>query len=178
MVFLRRFPASLDAGARLWSDHALNEAEPHANCVRAVSDLLLKIQSQSAHVVVVGIGYVGLPLVAEIARAGFRVTGYDADPRKVQLLALGESYIPDVPSGDLAPHVASGRLRATTNEAVLSEADAVVVCVPTPLNKTRDPDMRYILQATESIARHQHRDMLVVLESTTYPGTTSSWFRG
>jgi UDP-N-acetyl-D-glucosamine dehydrogenase len=137
------------------------------------SSLPSRILSRSVHVVVVGIGYVGLPLVAEFARAGFRTTGLDADPRKVEQLRAGESYIPDVPTGDLAPHVASGRLRATTDPAVLREADAVVICVPTPLNKTRDPDMRFIVAATEEVARHQHDDMLVVLESTTYPGTTS-----
>jgi UDP-N-acetyl-D-glucosamine dehydrogenase len=138
-----------------------------------MSSLLEKIQSKSVQVTVVGIGYVGLPLVAEFARAGFRVTGLDADPNKVERLNAGESYIPDVPTADLAPHVASGRVRATTDPSVLRESEAVVVCVPTPLNKTRDPDMRFIVAATEEIARHQHPGMLVVLESTTYPGTTS-----
>jgi UDP-N-acetyl-D-glucosamine dehydrogenase len=135
--------------------------------------LFEKIRSKSAHVVVIGVGYVGLPLVAEFARAGFRVTGLDADPEKISKLSAGESYIPDVPSSDLAPHLRAGRLKATTNPEVLREADAVVVCVPTPLNKTRDPDMRYIVAATEQIAKYQHEGMLVVLESTTYPGTTS-----
>src|SRR3954470_17219644 len=138
-----------------------------------MSDLLAKIASKQAHVVVIGIGYVGLPLVAEFARAGFRVSGLDNDPEKVRLLNAGESYIADVPTNDLAPHVKSGRLDATTDRAVLAKADAVVVCVPTPLNKTKDPDMRFIISATEAIAQHQHPDMLVVLESTTYPGTTS-----
>jgi len=136
-------------------------------------DLLVKISSKQAHVVVIGIGYVGLPLVAEFARAGFRTTGLDNDPQKVRLLNAGESYIPDVPTGDLAPHVKAGRLDATTDRAVLAKADAVIVCVPTPLNKTKDPDMRFIVSATEAIAEHQHPGMLVVLESTTYPGTTS-----
>ena len=138
-----------------------------------MESLLKKLESKSAHVVVVGIGYVGLPLVAEFARAGFRVTGLDADPEKVRLLTAGESYIPDVPISDLAPHVKSGRLTATLDPQVLREADAVVVCVPTPLNKTRDPDMRFIVAATDEIAKHQHPGLLVVLESTTYPGTTS-----
>ena len=135
--------------------------------------LVQKIHNKSAHIVVIGIGYVGLPLVAEFARAGFRVSGLDADPSKVERLNRGESYIPDVPREDIAPYVASGSLRGTTDPSVIKEADAVIVCVPTPLNKTRDPDMRYIVAATEEIARHQHPDMLVVLESTTYPGTTS-----
>lgn len=138
-----------------------------------MSPLKQKFEAKNAHVVVIGTGYVGLPLVAEFARAGFHVTGLDNDPEKVRLLGMGESYIADVPTADLAPHVKAGRLRATSDPAVLREADAVVVCVPTPLNKTKDPDMRYILAATDQIAQHQHANMLVVLESTTYPGTTS-----
>ncbi|HEX2873839.1 MAG TPA: NAD(P)-binding domain-containing protein, partial [Polyangiaceae bacterium] len=112
-----------------------------------MSDLLAKISSKQAHVVVIGIGYVGLPLVAEFARAGFRTTGLDNDPEKVKLLNAGESYIADVPTSDLAPHVKSGRLDATTDRAILAKADAVIVCVPTPLNKTKDPDMRFIISA-------------------------------
>jgi len=137
-----------------------------------VTTLIEKIRDRSAHVVVMGVGYVGLPLLVEIARAGFRATGLDTDSRKVELLGRGESYIPDVLGAELAPYVAERRLRATVDESVLREADAVIVCVSTPLNKTRDPDMRYILQATDAIARHQRENMLVVLESTTYPGTT------
>src|SRR5690349_5994281 len=100
-----------------------------------MSSLLSKLSSKSAHVVVMGIGYVGLPLVAELSRAGFRVTGFDKDPRKVAALNAGESYIQDVPSSDLAPHVREGRLDATMDGSVLAKADAVIVCVPTPLNK-------------------------------------------
>jgi UDP-N-acetyl-D-glucosamine dehydrogenase len=135
--------------------------------------LLSKFKAKQGHVVVVGIGYVGLPLVAEFARAGFRVTGLDYDARKVTLLNQGESYIRDVPASDLAPHVKSGRLDATSDPSVLREADAVVVCVPTPLNKTKDPDMTFIVDAAEKIQKFQHPNMLVVLESTTYPGTTT-----
>ena len=138
-----------------------------------MSHLLSKLSSKSAHVVVMGIGYVGLPLVAELSRAGFRVTGFDKDPRKVAALNAGESYIQDVPSSDLAPHVREGRLDATMDGSVLAKADAVIVCVPTPLNKTKDPDMRFIVDATDEIARHQHPGMVIVLESTTYPGTTT-----
>jgi UDP-N-acetyl-D-glucosamine dehydrogenase len=138
-----------------------------------VVELLQRFAEKRARVVVVGIGYVGLPLVAEFAREGFRVTGLDYDTKKVELLNLGESYIRDVPASDLAPHVKSSLLDATTDPAVLREADAVIVCVPTPLNKTKDPDMRFIVDATEQIAKHQHPGMLIVLESTTYPGTTT-----
>jgi UDP-N-acetyl-D-glucosamine dehydrogenase len=117
--------------------------------------------------------YVGLPLVAEFARAGFRVTGFDKDERKVVALNKGESYIQDVPVEDIAPHVREGRLDASTDPAVLGKADAIIVCVPTPLNKTKDPDMRFIVDVTAEIARHQHAGMVIVLESTTYPGTTT-----
>jgi UDP-N-acetyl-D-glucosamine dehydrogenase len=153
----------------------LKKREAHATnaSLGTMTDILSRISSRQAHVVVIGIGYVGLPLVAEFARAGFRTTGLDNDASKVALLNRGESYIADVPSADLAPHVASGRLDATSDRSVLKKADAVIVCVPTPLNKTKDPDMRYIVAATEAIAEHHHPGMLVVLESTTYPGTTS-----
>jgi UDP-N-acetyl-D-glucosamine dehydrogenase len=135
-------------------------------------EILKKIEDRTARVVVVGIGYVGLPLVLEFARAGYRVTGYDKDPAKIRLLNSGESYIGDIASQDLAPFVKEGTLAASSDPAVLEQADAVVVCVPTPLNKTKDPDIRFISSAAEEIAAHQHREMLIVLESTTYPGTT------
>jgi len=135
-------------------------------------ELIKKIDDKSARVVVIGIGYVGLPLVLEFARAGYTVTGYDKDAVKVRLLNSGESYIGDIASGDLEPYVKKGTLKASSDPAVLGEADAIIVCVPTPLNKTKDPDMRFIASATEEIAAHQHKEMLIVLESTTYPGTT------
>jgi UDP-N-acetyl-D-glucosamine dehydrogenase len=135
-------------------------------------DVISRINDKSARIVVIGIGYVGLPLVVEFARAGYRVTGYDKDAGKVLLLNSGESYIGDIASQDLAPLVKGGLLRASDDPAVLKDADAVVVCVPTPLNKTKAPDMRFIVSATEEIAEHQHKGMLIVLESTTYPGTT------
>jgi UDP-N-acetyl-D-glucosamine dehydrogenase len=131
-----------------------------------------KIDSRAARVVVVGIGYVGLPLVVGLARAGFAVTGYDKDREKVHLLAAGRSYIGDIPTSTLAPLVAAGKIGASNDPDVLGAADAVIVCVPTPLNKTKDPDMRFIASATDEIAERQHANMLVVLESTTYPGTT------
>jgi UDP-N-acetyl-D-glucosamine dehydrogenase len=135
-------------------------------------DVIQKINEKRARIAVVGIGYVGLPLVLEFARAGFRVTGYDKDEEKVRLLKAGESYIGDVATGELAPFVEKGLLTASADPAVLGEADAVVVCVPTPLNKTKDPDMRFIMSASEEIAAHQRKGMVIVLESTTYPGTT------
>jgi UDP-N-acetyl-D-glucosamine dehydrogenase len=135
--------------------------------------LLQKIETKTARVVVVGIGYVGLPLALELARAGFRCTGLDQDAEKVRSLNASQSYIPDLADRDLAPFVNEQRLDATTDPSALSHADVVIVCVPTPLNKTKDPDMRFIVAAADEIARQQHDDMLVILESTTYPGTTS-----
>ncbi len=137
-----------------------------------MSALRDKLEARTARVVVMGIGYVGLPLSAELSRAGFRVTGLERAADKVRLLNAGESAIDDVTSGQLAPHVTAGRLDATTDPDVLGEADAVVVCVPTPLTKSRDPDMRFIVEAVDEIAALQHEGMLIVLESTTYPGTT------
>jgi UDP-N-acetyl-D-glucosamine dehydrogenase len=134
---------------------------------------LAKIQARAAHVVVSGVGYVGLPLALELVRAGFHVTGLDTDAEKVRALEQGAAYVPDVTTDALGAALATKRLRATTDARVLAEADAVLVCVPTPLKQTREPDIRHIVEATEAIARHQHAGMLVVLESTTYPGTTA-----
>jgi UDP-N-acetyl-D-glucosamine dehydrogenase len=141
-----------------------------------VQGLLKKIEERSAKVVVIGIGYVGLPLVVEFAKAGFHVTGYDKDREKVRLLGLGESYIGDISTSTLKPLVDAGNLKASSDPDVLGSADCIVVCVPTPLNKTKEPDMRFIASAADEIAAHQHADMLVVLESTTYPGTTREMF--
>ncbi len=134
-----------------------------------------KIRNQSARVVVVGIGYVGLPLVVELGRAGFRVTGFDHDATKVESLNAAKSYIEDIKSEDLEPHVRAGRMDASTDEKVIAEADCVILCVPTPLKKSKDPDMSYIEASAQAVARNQHADMLVVLESTTYPGTTRDY---
>jgi UDP-N-acetyl-D-glucosamine dehydrogenase len=131
-----------------------------------------RILAKEARVGVVGLGYVGLPLAVEFAKAGFTVTGLEADAGKVDTLRLGESYVRDVPSAELRPLVEAGRLRATTRESVLGECDTVHICVPTPLRKTRDPDLGYVLEAARAVRAHLHPGQLVVLESTTYPGTT------
>jgi UDP-N-acetyl-D-glucosamine dehydrogenase len=123
-------------------------------------------------VAVIGQGYVGLPLAVEFARAGFPVYGIDVDAKRIAKLAKGQSYIQDVPTSDLAPLVRQGRLKPTTDFSVLRRCGAVSICVPTPLSKTRDPDMSYVVSAAEQVARYLHRDELVVLESTTYPGTS------
>ena len=135
-------------------------------------DLLGRFERREALVGIIGLGYVGLPLAVEFAEAGFSVLGLDVDPQKVETLNQGESYIPDIPTDRVRPLVASGCLRATTNYSDLAAADAVSICVPTPLRKTKDPDMSYVIQAVDHIAEICHYGMLIVLESTTYPGTT------
>jgi UDP-N-acetyl-D-glucosamine dehydrogenase len=134
--------------------------------------LLSRIDSKQAVVGVVGLGYVGLPLAMEFARAGFRVVGYDVSQRVCDLLAKGKSHIQDVADEDVAHFVKLGQFTPTTDERRLGDCDAISIAVPTPLVKTRDPDMSYVQSATETIARNLHPGMLIVLESTTYPGTT------
>jgi len=131
-----------------------------------------QLKDRSAKVAILGLGYVGLPLAVVFAEAGFHVTGIDPDKRKVDCIARSESHIQDVPSEQVARLVKSGRLKATTDFAVLKEMDAVSVCVPTPLRKTGDPDLSFIVNATDELAKYMHPKMVVVLESTTYPGTT------
>ena len=132
-----------------------------------------RIESRRARVGVIGLGYVGLPLAIEFARAGFDVTGFDVDTAKVEAINAGSSYILDIPDAELAEQVDARRLRATADMACLAQMDVVDICVPTPLRKTKDPDMSYIVAAAEQIARYLHPGMLIVLESTTYPGTTA-----
>jgi UDP-N-acetyl-D-glucosamine dehydrogenase len=131
-----------------------------------------KIRDRSAKIVILGLGYVGLPLATIFAEAGFDVIGVEPDSRKVEILRSGESYIQDVPNNKLSQLIQSGKLRATTDFSVLAKADAVSICVPTPLRKTGDPDLSFILVATDELAKFMHPGIVVVLESTTYPGTT------
>jgi len=131
-----------------------------------------KIRNRTAQVGVVGLGYVGLPLAVEFARAGFAVTGIDVNERKTARVNAGDSYVTDVPSEVLKPLVEAGKLRATTDFGRIAELDTVNICVPTPLRKTKDPDMSYIVSACQQIAKYMHPGMLIILESTTYPGTT------
>jgi len=131
-----------------------------------------KIRTRRARAGIVGLGYVGLPLAVELGKAGFHATGIDLDPRKVQSINDGRSYIPDVATADVQALRSKGLLDATTDFAIVRELDTINICVPTPLRKTKDPDMSYIVSAVEGIAKHLHPGMLIVLESTTYPGTT------
>ena len=134
--------------------------------------LLRKFKERRATIGVVGMGYVGLPLAVEFAEAGCAVIGLDVDVNKVQRINAGASYIADISDDRIEDLVACGKLRASTCYNDLTHADAISICVPTPLRKTRDPDMSYIVQATRSISKICKRGMLIVLESTTYPGTT------
>lgn len=135
-------------------------------------DLITRIQARDVTVAIIGLGYVGLPLAMEFARAGHRVVGYDVTKRVVDLLMSGQSHIQDVPSADVAAMVKAGKFIATTDESRLGDADAIMIAVPTPLAKTRDPDMTYVIAAAEAISRNVRPGMVIVLESTTYPGTT------
>jgi UDP-N-acetyl-D-glucosamine dehydrogenase len=136
-------------------------------------DLLLdKIERRTARVGIIGLGYVGLPLAVEFARAGFHVVGYDVSERVVKLLSDGRSHIADVPASTVAALVKEGRFEATTDATRLGKVDAISIAVPTPLAKTRDPDMSYVLSAVDTVARTAHPGQVIVLESTTYPGTT------
>jgi UDP-N-acetyl-D-glucosamine dehydrogenase len=134
--------------------------------------LLAKLDDRTACIGVVGLGYVGLPLALEFAKAGFHVIGYDVSDRVVKSLMTGQSHIQDVSSEQLADVIAAGFFEATSEEPRLREMDAISIAVPTPLAKTRDPDMTYIIAAADAIARNAHPGLLIVLESTTYPGTT------
>jgi UDP-N-acetyl-D-glucosamine dehydrogenase len=131
-----------------------------------------RIRTKQAKVGIIGLGYVGLPLAVEFARAGFDTTGFDIDESKIQQIKAGSSYIPDVPNSELRAAVESGRLHATSDVARLADMDVVDICVPTPLRKTKDPDLSYVVKAVEGVAATLHRGQLVILESTTYPGTT------
>ena len=140
--------------------------------ISAAQALRDRIVAKKARVGVLGLGYVGLPLAVEFARAGFDVTGIDVQESKVTQFNAGHSYIKDVGDDVFTPLVKSGKLRATTDFSVIRELDTIDICVPTPLRKTKDPDMSFVVAASDAIAEHMHPGLLVMLESTTYPGTT------
>src|SRR6516164_3828424 len=150
----------------------MHVADPALRDVSTLQALKEKIETKTARVGIVGLGYVGLPLAVEFAKAGFHVTGIDLQQSRVDRLMQGESYVQDVPSGDVAKLLKQRRLDATTDFSVVRELDTINICVPTPLRKTKDPDMSYIVSAADEIAKYFHPGLLVILESTTYPGTT------
>jgi UDP-N-acetyl-D-glucosamine dehydrogenase len=136
------------------------------------NELISRITNKQAHVGVIGLGYVGLPLLVEFAAKGFKGTGFEVDETKAKQINDGSSYVGDVPSQRIKEAVDAKRLWATTDFDHLSECDAIIICVPTPLRKTKEPDVSYILAATDEIAKRLRRGQLIILESTTYPGTT------
>ena len=163
----------LEVNSTLTDSRGMSTSETEARSIaRLLED---KIRSRTAQAGVVGLGYVGLPLAVEFAKAGFQVTGIEVGQDKVARVNAGQSYVLDVPTAVLEPLVAQGRLRATTDFSVLAGLDTVNICVPTPLRKTKDPDMSYIDAACRQIARYLHPGMLIILESTTYPGTTDEF---
>lgn len=136
------------------------------------AELERKLTERRAKMAVLGLGYVGLPLAAVFAEAGFDVTGIDPDTRKIDAIQKGDSYIGDISSEKVAQLTKAGKLHASAEFATLAQMDAVSICVPTPLRKTGDPDLSFILSATDHLAKYLHPGMVIVLESTTYPGTT------
>jgi UDP-N-acetyl-D-glucosamine dehydrogenase len=139
--------------------------------------LLEKISARSARVGVIGLGYVGLPLAITVAHGGFAVTGFDIDPGKIVMIDARKSYIEAVSDRVLSRHVEDGRFRATSDFSALADCDVIVICVPTPLTRHRDPDLSFVVRTSQSIARALRRGQLIVLESTTYPGTTDDVVR-
>lgn len=135
-------------------------------------DLKEKIIGKEAKIAIIGIGYVGLPLAVEFAKCGLTVFGIDKDLRRADQINKGKSYIQDVTSKDIKKLILNKKLKATTNFSVLKDADVIIICVPTPLRKTKDPDVSYVISATKEISKYLHKEQLIILESTTYPGTT------
>ena len=137
--------------------------------------LVEKIEKKHAQIGVIGLGYVGLPLVMEFCRAGFQVTGFDIDNEKIEKLGKGESYIKHINSSSLSE--CSSLFYPTNDFSKLSEMDCIIICVPTPIDKHREPNLSYVLDTAKIIAEHLHKGQLIVLESTTYPGTTDEDMR-
>lgn len=147
------------------------------NKIGTINILFKKIIKKKVHVGIIGLGYVGLPLVMEFHRAGFNVTGFDVDSQKVAMLNSGKSYIKHILSENVKTLLTNGRFEATTDFSKLLNIDCIIICVPTPLNKNREPDLSYVFNTTKTIARYLRKGQLIVLESTTYPGTTDEDMR-
>src|SRR6266404_63630 len=147
-------------------------SDTSAAVVDHAAALARRIATHTARLTIIGQGYVGLPLAIAFARAGFQVAGLDSDLDRVTALATGRSHVPDVPSEELQAQIRAGRYQATTETAVLTDSDAIIICVPTPLGKSKDPDISYVIAASKDAAARFHPGKLIILESTTYPGTT------
>ena len=150
---------------------------PGRTSYTTIVSLLERIRSREARVGVIGLGYVGLPLAVEFAKAGLTTVAIDVDADKVHQIGRGESYIADVPSEEVRAVTSSGHLKPTTDFSALADVDTVDICVPTPLRKTRDPDLSHVVSAVEKIAQYLHAGQLIILESTTYPGTVEEVVR-
>src|SRR5580765_2347178 len=175
-IVIRQHAASACPPDRMAQPASPSSQLPREDAV--LGEALIELfRTKRAKVGVIGLGYVGLPLAVQFAEAGFVVTPVDVDASKVESIRRAESYIPDIPSGRLTPLVQSGRLRASTSFEVLAEADAISICVPTPLRKTKDPDLSYVVAAVEQVVGCLRAGQLIVLESTTYPGTTEEVVR-
>ena len=155
---------------RIKEKHPVNQK--NKKNLNAAEELIKKISNRQVNVGVIGLGYVGLPLAVEMARKDFKVTGFDISENKVKLVNAGKSDIDDIKDADVAAIVKSGHLKATTDASLIARMDVVMICVPTPLSKTKDPDVSYILAAVKWVQNNLKKGALVVLESTTYPGTT------
>jgi UDP-N-acetyl-D-glucosamine dehydrogenase len=142
------------------------------------AELLSKIIERRAVIGIIGLGYVGLPLAVEFSRGGFSTIGFEVDKTRIDNINSGASYIPDVPTEMVRSLVEHAKLSATSDFTKLRDVDAVIICVPTPLRKTKEPDISYILAAAEQVAAHLHSPQLVILESTTYPGTFCRCWKG
>ncbi|HHF51295.1 MAG TPA: nucleotide sugar dehydrogenase, partial [Candidatus Aminicenantes bacterium] len=134
--------------------------------------LLNKIKSHSAHIGIIGLGYVGLPLVLRFAEENFTVTGFDIDKSKVDALNSGQSYIRHIPESKIKALIETNKFKATSDYSLLQQMDAILICVPTPLNEQKEPDMQYIQATAKEIKKNLKKGHLIILESTTYPGTT------
>lgn len=170
LLFINIYNSNWIFGMRLGL--CLKEIDKIMSTVTKTSNLKEKLLDKTATLGVVGLGYVGLPLAVEKAKAGFKTIGFDVQESKVEMVNTGNNYIGDVVNEDLQEIVESGLLSATTNFAQVANADCVCICVPTPLDEHQQPDISYVKASAESIVPYMHKDMLIVLESTTYPGTT------
>jgi len=150
----------------------MDKYKPETVANSVANELIRKIQDKSARIGVIGLGYVGLPLAVDKAIAGYEVIGFDIQQRRVDMVNQGVNYIGDVVDDELRQVVSDGRLRATTDYDEIKNLDIVTICVPTPLDKNKQPDLTYIRNSAQEVAKRLHAGMLVVLESTTYPGTT------
>lgn len=142
-----------------------------------MENITVKIKNNSAVIGVIGLGYVGLPLAVEIAKSGYRAIGFDVQAKKVEMVNEARNYIDDIDPDELRNVVDSGKLKATSDFGYIKELDCVIMCVPTPLDEYFQPDITYIINASEQISKYMHKDMLIILESTTYPGTTEDVVR-